>query len=197
VVDDPETVRRYLRTIIKEIDYLSKLIEDLSQLAQLDAGAMRLEKQPVDIVDLISDTLESFSNLTTSRKIHLEGDVAQNLGVLYVDPIRISRVINNLLENALNHTPPGGEIQLNAFQDGGKVFIQVCDSGSGISPDELPYIFDRFYRGEKSHKSSTRGSGLGLAISRGIIEAHGGSISVESRPGWTVFSIAMPVDRVR
>ncbi len=197
VVDDPETVRRYLRTIIKEIEYLSKLIEDLSQLAQLDSGVMRLEKQPVVIADLISDTLESFSHLTASREITLQGDVAQNLGEFTVDPVRISRVINNLLENSLNHTSPGGRIQLNAFRKGGQVIIQVCDSGSGISPDELPYIFDRFYRGEKWRKSTRRGSGLGLAISKGIVEAHGGSISVNSQPGWTIFSIALPGDHNR
>jgi signal transduction histidine kinase len=100
-----------------------------------------------------------------------------------MDTRRIGRVLNNLVGNALRHTPPGGKVQIAATRTLDGVRVDVSDSGEGIAPEDLPYVFDRFYRGEKSRSRATGGAGLGLAIARGIVEAHGGAIAVDSSPG--------------
>ena len=102
-----------------------------------------------------------------------------------MDTLRIGRVLNNLISNALHHTNEGGNIRVCAHREPNKVLVEVIDSGSGISPGDLPFIFDRFYRGDKARSRVMGGSGLGLAISKGIIQAHGGEIGVESQPGIT------------
>ena len=100
-----------------------------------------------------------------------------------VDAQKISRVLSNLVSNALRHTPTGGSVELRATPAGSHVLVEVRDTGSGISPTDLPHVFEQFYRGEKSRSRSTGGAGLGLAIARRIIEAHGGAIGAESAPG--------------
>jgi signal transduction histidine kinase len=110
-----------------------------------------------------------------------------------MDTARIGRVLNNLISNALRHTKPGGQVQLIAEREAGLVRIMVMDSGEGIAPEDLPYVFDQFYRGEKSRSRQTGGAGLGLAIARGIIQAHGGEISVESQLGsGSTFCFTLP-----
>jgi signal transduction histidine kinase len=182
VVDDPDTVKRYLQTTQHHIRALSVLIDDLFELAQLDAGGIHLERQLNSISDLISDTLETFSALAARRGVTLEGSVAPDIDPVYMDAGKIERVLSNLLNNALRHTPSGGTVQVQAFGHAEGVRVDVCDTGEGINPQDLPRIFEQFYRGEKSRSRDTGGSGLGLAIARGIVEAHGGQIGVESQP---------------
>jgi two-component system sensor histidine kinase BaeS len=110
-----------------------------------------------------------------------------------IDPARIGRVLGNLLTNALRHTPPGGRIRIEAGADAGSIEVAVIDSGEGISPEDLPHVFESFYRGERSRGRATGGSGLGLAIARGFVEGHGGSITAQSRPGeGSTFRFALP-----
>lgn len=180
VVDDPETVQRYLRTVKREINDLSVLIDDLFQIAQMDAGGLVLECSDNSLADLISDTLESFSGLARQREISLSGAVDPDIEVVYMDAARIGRVLNNLVSNALRHTPPGGRVDVHASRRDDSARVDVRDSGVGIPPDDIPHIFERFYRGEKSRSRLTGGAGLGLAIARGIVEAHGGQVGVES-----------------
>jgi signal transduction histidine kinase len=117
--------------------------------------------------------------------------------MIYMDTRRIGRVLNNLIGNALRHTQPGGQVQVEARRVDGKVVVNVADSGEGISPEDLPYIFDRFYRGDKSRSRQTGGAGLGLTISRGIIESHGGEISVESSLGkGSTFCFTLPDHKI-
>ena len=193
IIDDPETSRRYLQQARKQIDHLSLLIDDLFQVSQLDAGGLPLKLEPASLADLISDTLENFSGLATKQNIALSGRAAPGIDPVSMDVQRIGRVLNNLVSNALRHTPPGGTVSIRAEALVGTVRVTVQDSGEGISANDLPHVFDRFYRGEKSRNQATGGSGLGLAIAKGIIEAHGGKISVESAPGQgTNFSFWLP-----
>jgi signal transduction histidine kinase len=193
VVDDPETVQRYLTTAQKDIGALSVLIDDLFQMAQLDAGGLPLDRAHSSLSDLISDTLEAFSELATRQGVSLSGSVADNVDPVWMDTQRIGRALNNLVGNALRHTPAGGSVKVNASQADEGVKVEVTDTGEGIRPEDLPYVFERFYRGEKSRNRATGGAGLGLAITRGIIETHGGRIYVDSQPGQgTCFTFILP-----
>lgn len=183
VVEDPETVQRYLRTVKREINDLSELIDDLFQVAQMDAGGLALQRSENSLADLISDTLESFSGITGQREVNLSGSVDPDIDLVYMDAPRIGRVLNNLVSNALRHTPPGGKVEVHASRQGDWARVDIRDSGAGIPAEDMPYIFERFYRGEKSRSRLTGGAGLGLAIARGIVEAHGGQIGVESASG--------------
>ncbi len=183
LVTDEETVQRYYRTIRGDILALNSLINDLFELAQLDAGGVKLEASWHDLADLISDALESFSALAGQQGVQLTGDVADDLPLVLLNASKISRVLANLLGNALRHTPVGGSIyvKVTAVAEGVQVAIQ--DSGPGFDPQDLPRIFEQFYRGELARSRATGGAGLGLAIARGIVEAHNGRIWAENPPG--------------
>jgi signal transduction histidine kinase len=183
VVDDPETVQRYYRVARQDIRSLSHLIDDLFDVSQIDAGGLRLDVELNSIGDLISDTIESFSETARQQNVQLEGEVRSGTDPVRMDARRIGRVLTNLASNALRHTPAGGRVHLAARRTASGVEVEVRDTGEGIRPEDLPYVFDRFYRGEKSRSRATGGAGLGLAIARGIVEAHGGSIRVESEAG--------------
>ncbi len=180
IVEDPETVQRYLDMAQKEVRYLSRLIDDLFDLSQIDAGGMRVDWQLIPLADLISDTLESFTELAYQQGVNLDGSIQPGIDLVYIDAQLIGRVLNNLTSNAIRYTPPGGTVNISAVRDNGKVTVTVSDNGDGIKAEDLPYIFERFFRGDKSRNRTTGGTGLGLAISRGIIEAHGESIRAES-----------------
>ncbi len=193
VVDEPDTVHRYLQTAQLHIRSLSLLINDLFEMAELDAGGLTLEQESGSTSDLISDTLETFSTLAARQGVTLEGSVEPGIDPVYMDTQKIGRVLTNLVSNALRHTPSGGTVQIRASAVAEGVQVEVCDTGEGISPEDLPYVFDQFYRGEKSRSRGTGGTGLGLAIAKGIVEAHGGRIGVESTPGkGTCFFFTLP-----
>ena len=183
VVDDPETVKRYLNTAQRDVRSLSALIDDLFQMAQLNAGGFQLERANSSLTDLVSDTLESFAELAARQNIILTGSVESHVDPVDMDTRRIGRVLNNLIGNAIRHTSAHGVIKVEARRTSTGVDVTVMDTGEGIRAEDLPHIFDGFYRGEKSRSRATGGAGLGLAISRGIIQAHGGDIRVESEVG--------------
>jgi signal transduction histidine kinase len=164
---------------------LSALIDDLFQMSQLDAGGFPLHRAQASLSDLISDTLESFSQLAKQQGIKLEGQVEPDVDPISMDTQAIGRVFNNLISNALRHTPGGGEVRVQARRTGSGVEVTVSDTGEGIRPQDIPHIFERFYRGDasRSRNRGTGGAGLGLAIARSIVRAHGGDISVESETG--------------
>jgi signal transduction histidine kinase len=193
VVDDPETVKRYLNTAQRDVLSLSALIDDLFQMSQLDTGGFPLNRAASSLGDLVSDTLESFSELAYRESIKLEGHVEPNVDPVFMDTQAIGRVLNNLVGNALRHTSAGGAIEVRARRMGGNVEVSVRDTGEGIRSEDLPHIFERFYRGEKSRNRGTGGAGLGLAIAQGIVRAHGGDIRVESQTGkGTKFTFNIP-----
>lgn len=193
VVEDPETVQRYLRTTQRQVNDLSLLIDDLFQIAQLDAGGLVIQATQCSLSDLVSDTLESFSALANENGVILKGSSASGIDPVTLDAPRIGRMLTNLIGNAIRHTPAGGKVTITAWRDGSQVYISVADTGEGISESDLPHIFERFYRGDKSRNRGTGGSGLGLAIVQGIVRAHGGEITVESQPGvGTTFRVILP-----
>lgn len=193
MIDDPVTQQRYLRTAQREIADLSILIDDLFQMAQLDAGGLPLECELNALSDLISDTLETFSEMASRQEVLLQGSVAEGVDPVWMDGPRIGRVLNNLVGNALRHVPAGGSVTVSASPVPEGVQVEVLDNGPGIDPDDLSNIFERFYRGEKSRNRATGGAGLGLAIARGIVEAHKGHIGVESVPDqFTRFYFTLP-----
>jgi signal transduction histidine kinase len=183
MVDDPETVQRYYRVAQQDIRSLSHLIDDLFDVSQIDAGGLQLDVAPNSIGDLISDTIERLSETARRQNVQLAGEVQAGTDPVRMDAPRIGRVLANLTSNALRHTPAGGQVHLAARRTASGIEVEVRDTGEGIRPEDLPYVFDRFYRGEKSRSRATGGAGLGLAIARGIVEAHGGSIRVESEAG--------------
>ncbi|MBI2910964.1 MAG: HAMP domain-containing protein, partial [Chloroflexi bacterium] len=174
VVSDPETVRRYLATLESEVRHLSLLIDDLFELARIDAGLLELQLERVSLEDLISDTLESMSAQARQHGLSLAGQVPEAVPPVAMDARRIQRVLFNLVQNALRHTPADGSVFVRALDAGGEVHVEVADTGEGIPAEELPRVFERFYQVDRARHRG--GSGLGLSIARAIVEAHGGHI---------------------
>ncbi|HYN87913.1 MAG TPA: ATP-binding protein [Ardenticatenaceae bacterium] len=183
VVPDEATANRYLVAARTELERLGVLIDDLFELARLETGPLEMELLLASLEDLVSDTLQSMQPQARACGIHLEGFVDENIGLVRMNPQQIQRVLYNLVQNAIRHTPGGGTVAIRARSAPGAVEVAVVDTGEGIAAEDLPRVFERFYRGEKSRSRTTGGSGLGLAIARGIVEAHGGRIWAESRPG--------------
>lgn len=196
VVTDPETVNRYIKQSQREIEQMSILIEDLFELAQLDAGYKDFDFEWITVSDLVSDTLESFTAKATQQEIHLSGSVDSEANTLWAAPDKLSRILDNLVSNALRYTKPGGEVRIDVSAIDHHIQFRVSDSGSGIPRDEIDLIFDRFYHGDKSrvrHQEDYPGVGLGLAIVKGLVEAHNASIDVNSLPGkGTTFILNFP-----
>lgn len=194
VVEDPETASRYLRTAQRDVNSLSSLIDDLFQMAQLDTGGFPLDRQNASLNDLVSDTLESFTEPAKQREIKLEGNVEYNVDPVNMDTQAIGRALNNLIGNALRHTPDQGRVSVWAHRTGKGIEVTVSDTGEGIREEDLPHVFESFYRGDAARsRSRGTGAGLGLAIARGIVQAHGGEIRVESKPGrGTLFTFNIP-----
>ena len=196
VVTDPQTITRYTQNTQKEVEHLSHLIDDLFEVAQLDTGHLKLTRQMASLRDLISDTLGTIGAQAEQRGVILVGEVSDGVDMLFIAPDKIQRILYNLLDNALRHTPAGGKIILLAKKSLIGVEITVHNTGQAISPVDLPHLFESFYRGEPSRARSEggqRGTGLGLAIVRGLVEAHGGQISVISNPEQgTTFTFTLP-----
>ena len=181
-----------------EVEHLQRLVEDLRVLSLADAGELSLQRRLVDPAALLERTGLAYIVQAEEQGIGLRVDAPAQLPSIDVDTDRMTQVLNNLVANALRYTTQG-EIVLGAWAGDAHVSIQVRDSGSGIAADDLPYIFDRFYRADKA-RQRTDGptSGLGLAITKAIVEAHGGSIMVESQSGvGTAFTISLPVGQAR
>ena len=193
VITEPETVKRYLRTIETEADSLGRLIDDLFQLSQIDAGVLELQLEAVSVPDLISDTLGSMSPQATAKGLLLTGSADEDVGPVAMDGKMVQRVLYNLVHNAIRHTPTDGTVDIRAQDAGAEVRIEVSDTGEGIPKKDLPHLFERFYRAERSRSRNFGGTGLGLSIAKGIVEAHGGRLWVESSVGvGSTFGFALP-----
>jgi two-component system sensor histidine kinase BaeS len=172
----------------EEAVLLQHLIEDLGDLAAVDAGTLRVHPEPVPVRDVVDQVIDIHRGTAHSAGVRLQAAVSGD-PVVVADPVRLRQVIGNLLSNAIRHTPPGGLVTVSAHH----TTIVVRDTGAGISEEHLPKIFDRFWRADESRSRATGGTGLGLAISRQLVEAHGGIISVTSTLGrGTAFTVDLP-----
>jgi two-component system sensor histidine kinase BaeS len=168
---------------------LQRVIDDLQDLAAADAGTLRLHREPVRCDELLQQVAAAYRVASpVDLRTHVDGELW-----LDADPVRMRQALGNLVSNALRHTPPDGTVTLSARRDGGKVLLEVADTGSGIAPEDLPHIFDRFWRAEKSRSRRTGGSGLGLPIVRHLVAAHGGTVDATAEPGkGSVFTLRLP-----
>jgi signal transduction histidine kinase len=181
------------RVMHEEAQHLNHLINDLRTLSLADAGELPLMKQEITPQTLLERAAAAHSIQANNQQTALHVESTAGLPPLKVDPDRMAQVLDNLVGNALRHTPPGGRITLSAGSADGHVMLKVQDTGSGIAPEDLPYVFNRFYRGDKS-RAHNGASGLGLAIARSIVEIHRGTITAESAPGrGTTITITLPV----
>jgi two-component system sensor histidine kinase BaeS len=177
-----------------EVEHLQRLVEDLRVLSLADAGELSLTHRAIDPAALLERTGLAYFVQAEQQGIALRVEASESLPSVLVDTDRMTQVLNNLVSNALRYTTQGS-IVLAASSDGRQVYLSVRDTGIGIEPEDLPFVFDRFYRADKARqRADSNASGLGLAIAKAIVEAHGGMLTVESAPGQgTVFTIALPV----
>jgi len=180
----------YLPTLRDQVRTLSRLVDDLFELARIDAGVLTLELQRTRIRDLVESTLRQLRPEASSRHVDLVADVRED-AVATVAPEKIERVLYNLLTNALRHTPSDGSVAVHVERDGTEIRVTVEDTGEGLTDDARARMFERFWRADRAR--SRGGTGLGLAIARGLVEAHGGRIWAENRPeGGASVSFTLP-----
>lgn len=198
VVADETTVRRYLAQCQSEIGRLNGMIDDLFELSQLDIGHIQLGLEICSLGDLVSDAVGALRPRAQAKDIEVIAEVEEGVDPVRIAPRQISRALANLLDNALRHTPNGGQIRLLASCQGDGILVSVRDTGEGIETEALEMIFERFYRGEESRSRGAEdgGVGLGLAIARGMIEAHGGRIWAESVASGAHFQFTLPDARI-
>ncbi len=178
-----------LTAVLNDTRVLARLVEDLRTLANAESGHLTLEKEPTDLAILVQDVVKAFSAEARMARIAMRVDAPAELPPVEVDPLRIREVLSNLLSNAIRHAGSGGAVSIAIEPLGDRMAIRVADTGSGISPEDLPKIFDRFHKGRASS-----GSGLGLTIARNLVVAHGGEIRAESQLGHgTTMILTLPV----
>jgi signal transduction histidine kinase len=173
---DQETRHRYVEQMSVHIRSLSALVEDLFELSRLEAGDIQWSMQQVQLDELVNETVEAMRPHALSKHVSVDAAVPAGLAPARGDPERLQRVLFNLIQNAIRHTPADGSVTVLAEAHGGGVEVEVADTGDGIAADDRPRAFDAFYRGGNGKARSGDGSGLGLAICRAIVEAHGGRI---------------------
>ncbi len=183
-------------SLMEDTLLLTRLVGDLQQLSLAEGGQLVLDMTPVDVGETIKGVAARFEGELSRKQISLGLDIAPKLPTVKADELRIAQVLGNLIKNALLNTPSGGMIRLKALQSEAEVTFSVTDTGSGISQEDLPYVFERFYRTDKSRVRATGGAGLGLTIAKSLVQAHGGRIWAESEVGkGTTIYFAIPISK--
>jgi signal transduction histidine kinase len=194
VVDDPETVARYHRTLREEADRLALLVDDLFELSSLQAGAIQLQLERASLVDVVSDALAASAPTARAKGVHLEGRLTARSLELRLSTPEVARALRNLLENAIRHTPADGAVSVDVGVEGDRAVVSVADACGGIPEGELPRVFEPAFRGESARSPVTGGrGGLGLAIVRGIVEAHHGDVDVRNEGEGCRFTVRLPL----
>jgi signal transduction histidine kinase len=182
--------RALLDDVLFETDYMSRLVDDMLVLTRLDADQLILDLAPIELDDLLVKVAQSFAMLAWEHNVNV--CVAGAEGVILADCTRFRQILLILLNNSLQHTPSGGSITLESKLHGDEVMVTVTDTGRGIPPDDLPHVFDRFYKASNS-RSDHRSAGLGLSIAKSLVKAHNGEIKIQSTPGIkTIVSLILP-----
>jgi signal transduction histidine kinase len=182
-----------LDPIMEQNQLLTKLVEDLRILAQTDYDDLTLEKHEYYLIPFLEQIIGNFKPQAAQQNVKLEFIHPDACQQVRIDTRRINQVINNLMQNAFQHTPKGGNIILALNCPEASFEITLRDTGPGIPPETIPYIFERFYRGDHARASDKGGSGIGLTIARRLVEAHGGTLSAENHPeGGAIFTISLP-----
>ena len=195
-----EPNRETLDTVHRELMQLTRLVDDLQELSLAEARQLQLDREEVDVAELVDWEVRAFRPQAAARQVELDVAVVGSIPRLELDPGRISQVLGNILRNALAHTPSGGRVRVDVARAAGQVTIGIDDTGPGIAPADLEHIFERFYRADRARSRRAgelaRGTGLGLTIARELVRAHGGSISAKSTLGrGTRFQISLPISR--
>ncbi len=194
VVDDPVTVARYHRTLRQESDRLAELVDDLFELSRIQAGALRLQMERASLSDLVSDALAAAGAVASAKGVRLEGTMRDEPPELVLSTPEVSRVLRNLLENAISHTPSDGTVWVEAGVEQDAVYVSVADGCGGIEPAHLERVFDLAFRGEGARTpGADNGAGLGLAIAKGLVDAHAGEIVVANDGPGCRFTVRLPL----
>jgi two-component system sensor histidine kinase BaeS len=182
-----------LADVHEEVMRLTRLTEDLRLLSLADAGQLSLVMQQIELCELIKATLDHLKVLAENQRVLLESDISELTHLVPGDPDKLKQALINLIENAIRFTPPGSRVLVKAYENAGKVNILVIDGGPGIPPEDQPFVFERFWRGDSGRDRADGGSGLGLSIVKEIVSKHGGSVAVDSPPGGPcTFTIELP-----
>jgi two-component system sensor histidine kinase ResE len=197
IVDDiagtDEEKKEMASVIYDESLRMGRLVNELLDLARMEAGHIQLTMEEIEVNSYLQRIIRKFQGLAKDKDISLEFDLMSKETFIPFDPDRIEQVMTNLIDNAIRHTPENGEVKVTEHSDERGLFIEVKDSGSGIPEEDLPFVFERFYKADKARTRGRSGTGLGLAIAKNIIEAHKGHITVQSKLGQgTTFSIFIP-----
>lgn len=188
-----EALREHLASLLEEAERLSAIVESLFSLARLDAGEARISHETFDLAELARTTFEQMQLLAEDKHLVIQVEAPQPV-LVSGDAARLKQVIVNLLDNAIKYALPGGRITLEVRAEGGKAVLRVQDNGIGIAAEDLPHVFERFYRADKVHSRSVQGAGLGLSIVQAICQAHAGSVTATSEPGiGTTLSVHLPL----
>lgn len=181
--------------MLGETQRLQHMLDDLFTLARAEVGQLDLNRQPVDIGAVVENVVRAIAPIYWQKqRVEVVVDVQQDLPAVMVDRVRLEQVLHNLIRNGVRHTPPGGIVALSVCDGDGQLMIQVKDTGQGIAPEDLPHIWERFYRAESARQQDIRGSGLGLTLVKDLVEAMEGTVSVESQIGQgSRFTIQLPV----
>lgn len=194
VVDDPAVVARYQRTLRQEADRLAELVDDLFELSRIQAGALRLQLERASLSDLVSDAIAAADPVASAKGVRLEGRLREEPPALMLSTPEVSRVLRNLLENAIRHTPSDGTVWVEAGVDEDTAYVSVADACGGIEPAHLPRVFDLAFRGEHARTpGADNGAGLGLAIAKGLVDAHAGQIVVANEGPGCRFTVRLPL----
>jgi signal transduction histidine kinase len=175
-----------------EIMRLVRLVDDLHHLTLADAARGNLQDAPVDLGALVNEVVAFERGALDGRGVALDVDMPDALPALRADRDKLRQVLRNLIQNAHQYAPDGGTVRIDGERRGENIRLGVGNDGPGIPEGDLPYIFERFYRADKSRSRDSGGAGIGLAIVKGLVEAHGGRVGAESRPGWTRIWVELP-----
>jgi signal transduction histidine kinase len=183
----------YLRIAARQSEHLQVLITELFDLVKLEGGETRLNPEPFQVAELIQDVVQKLGPSARRNGVFLTGDMSQGVPFVFGDVGLLERVFENVLDNAIRYTPSGGRVSLSVSAATDAIAVEISDTGQGIPPDDIPHIFDRFYRVDKSRNRASGGAGLGLAIAKQIVDMHNGGIAVSSHLGaGTSFVITLP-----